>query len=71
MSLTVKFDLKPLSPDDPEFEEIQAAVQEGLKQADRGELYPAGAVFAESPPSMAGRGAGRGSGEPPHNAATV
>lgn len=47
MSLTVKFDLKPLSPDDPEFEEIRAAVQEGLEQADRGELYPVATVFAE------------------------
>ena len=38
---------EPLDEMDPEFEEIRAAVQEGLEQAERGESKPASEVFAE------------------------
>ena len=37
---------EPLRESDPEFGEIQAAVQEGLEQAERGESRPAEEVFA-------------------------
>ena len=36
-----------LEPSDPEFEEIQAAVLEGMRQADRAETRPAEQVFSE------------------------
>jgi hypothetical protein len=38
---------EPLHENDPEFAEIQAAVGEGLEQAERGEGRPAEEVFAE------------------------
>jgi hypothetical protein len=37
----------PLQETDPEFDEIRAAVSEGLAQAERGEGKPACEVFAE------------------------
>ena len=37
----------PLQETDPEFDEIRAAVSEGLAQARRGEGKPASEVFAE------------------------
>jgi hypothetical protein len=37
---------KPLESTDPEFQEIQAAVAEGLEQADRGESWPAQETFS-------------------------
>ncbi len=37
----------PLQETDPEYEEIRAAVSEGLAQAERGEGKPAREVFAE------------------------
>lgn len=37
----------PLEEADPDCEEIRAAVQEGLEQAERGEGRPAQEVFAE------------------------
>lgn len=39
--------LEPLTVNDPEFAEIQAAVQEDQEQAERGETRPASEVFAE------------------------
>ena len=38
---------EPLQESDPEFDEIRAAVSEGLAQAERGEGNPAREVFAE------------------------
>jgi predicted transcriptional regulator len=38
---------EPLQETDPEFDEIRAAVSEGLAQAERGEGKPAREVFAE------------------------
>jgi predicted transcriptional regulator len=38
---------KPLESTDPEFQEIQAAIAEGLEQADRGESWPAQEIFSE------------------------
>jgi predicted transcriptional regulator len=38
---------EPLQQADPEFDEIRAAVSEGLAQAARGEGKPAREVFAE------------------------
>ena len=37
----------PLDEKDPDFAEIQAAVREGLQQAERGESRPAEEVFAD------------------------
>jgi hypothetical protein len=37
----------PITPHDPEYAEIHAAVMEGLEQARRGESRPAEEVFAE------------------------
>ncbi len=37
----------PITPHDPEFAEVKAAVMEGLEQAKRGESRPAEDVFAE------------------------
>lgn len=36
----------PLHPDDPDFEQIQLAVKEGIEQANRGEARPAEQVFS-------------------------
>lgn len=36
-----------LQADDPEFEQIRAAIMEGLEQAQRGESRPAEQVFSE------------------------
>jgi predicted transcriptional regulator len=38
---------EPLQEIDPEFDEIRAAISEGLAQAERGEGKPAREVFAE------------------------
>ena len=38
---------EPLGETDAEFSEIQAALQEGLAQAERGECQPAREVFAD------------------------
>ena len=43
----VECDPRPVDQNDPEFEEIRAAVMEGLDEFDRGESRPAREVFAE------------------------
>jgi len=42
-----ELDLRPMDENHPEFEEVRAAVMEGLEQAERGEGRPAEEVFAE------------------------
>ena len=40
-------DVEPITEDDPEFEDVRAAVMEGLEQAERGEMRPLDEVVAE------------------------
>lgn len=42
-----ELDLSPMDENHPDFEEVRAAVMEGLEQADRGEGVSAEEVFAE------------------------